>query len=162
MPTNVKVDGVDKAIKNLKKWQLVKRQAVEDTLKRVGLKVERDAKILCPVDTGRLKASISTNWSGSGRPRGKTGGKAESDDGVGEPQGPPGLVVVVGTNVKYGKPVEYGHVARSKQGEESQSGLAVGVGTIVGPKAYLTPAYLMHEGEVATEIAKIMGKDEKL
>ena len=159
---NVKVEGVEKAIASLKKYQLIKRQAVEDTLKKIGFKVEADAKIRCPVKTGRLKASLSTNWSGSGRARGKVGGKAGGDDGVGEPGGEKGLIVVVGSNVKYAAPVEYGHVARSKQGEESESGLAIGVGTIVGPKAYLTPAYLMHEGEVVTEIGKIMGKDEKV
>ena len=159
---NVKVEGIEKTLASLKKWQIIKRQACEDTLKKIGFKVEADAKIFCPVDTGRLRSSLSTNWSGSGKPRGRTGGKAQADDGVGEPNGPTGLVVVVGTNVKYAIHVEYGHVAASKMGEESWAGLNVGVGTIVEGKFYLTKAYLQHEGEVGTEIGKIMGKDEKV
>lgn len=159
---SVKVEGVEKTLAKLKKWQLIKRQACEDTLKKIGFTIERDAKILCPVDTGRLRASLSTNWSGSGNSRGRTEKKAQADDGVGQPGGPRGLVVVVGTNVKYAIFVEYGHVAASKMGEESWTGLNVGVGTIVEGRFYLTKAYLQHEGEVVTEIGKIMGKDEKV
>jgi len=159
---NVKVEGIEKTLASLKKWQIIKRQACEDTLKKIGFEVERDAKIFCPVKTGRLRSSLSTNWSGSGKSRGRTGGKAQADDGVGEPQGPQGLVVVVGTNVKYAIHVEYGHVAGSKQGADSFAGMGLGVGTIVEGKFYLTKAYLQHEGEVGAEIGKIMGKDEKV
>jgi phage gpG-like protein len=158
----VKVEGVAKTLASLKKWQIIKRQACEDTLKEIGFKIERDAKLLCPVDTGRLRSSLSTNWSGSGKPRGRTGGKAQADDGVGEPNGPRGLIVVVGTNVKYAIFVEYGHVAASKMGEESWAGLNVGVGTIVEGRFYLTTAYLQHEYEVVQEIGKIIKKDEKV
>ena len=159
---NVKVEGIEKTLASLKKWQIIKRQACEDTLKEIGFKVERDAKIFCPVKTGRLRSSLSTNWSGSGKARGRTGSKAQTDDGVGEPNGPRGLIVVVGTNVKYAIFVEYGHIAASKMGEESWTGLNVGVGTIVEGRFYLTKAYLQHEYEVERDIGKIMGKDEKV
>ena len=153
---NVKVEGIEKTLASLKKWQIIKHQACADVLKKIGFEVERDAKIFCPVKTGRLRSSLSTNWSGSGKVRGRTG------DGVGEPQGPQGLVVVVGTNVNYAIHVEYGHVAGSNQGAGSFMGMGLGVGTIVEGKFYLTKAYLQHEGEVGTEIGKIMGKDEKV
>jgi phage gpG-like protein len=158
---NIKIEGVEKAIANIKKWQLVKHQACEDVLKEIGFKVERDAKLLCPVKTGRLRSSLSTNWSQSGKARGRTGGKAQINDGVGEPQGPRGLVVVVGTNVKYAASVEYGHLAKSKQGEESFFGLGIGVSTIVKGRPYLTPAYLMHKGEVEPRLGQILKKDIK-
>jgi len=54
------------------------------------------------VDTGRLRASISTNWSDSGMSRGRVGGQADSGEGVGSPEKMDGkFMVVIGTNVKY-------------------------------------------------------------
>ena len=55
------------------------------------------------VDTGRLRASISTNWSDSGTSR------MQGADGVGEPgRNENRFTVVVGTNVFYGPLLEYG------------------------------------------------------
>jgi very-short-patch-repair endonuclease len=53
------------------------------------------------VDTGRLRASISTNWSGSGKARGEVGAKAKLEDGVGPPPTNEEFTVYVGTNVEY-------------------------------------------------------------
>jgi len=55
-------------------------------LKRLGLKVQRGAKRRCPVDTGRLRASIAEELGEDGR----------------------GLVEVIGTDVEYGAYVELG------------------------------------------------------
>ena len=33
---NVKVEGIQKTLASLRKWQLIKRQACEDTLKVIG------------------------------------------------------------------------------------------------------------------------------
>jgi len=64
------------------------------------------------VDTGRLRASITFNWSGSGRGRApiqNPSKETKSNDGVGEPvAGRHEVVVVVGTNVKYGRYLELG------------------------------------------------------
>jgi len=95
------VQGIPEAIANLKRWQIIKVQAVKDRLKKQAFKVELLAKQTCPVKTGRLRASISTNWSGSGMSEGKIGAKAKAGDGIKRPDGPEGLVCVVGTNVKY-------------------------------------------------------------
>lgn len=59
---------------------------VAKELERRALQVERRAKQLCPVDTGRLRASITHALEG----RGKT------------------LSAVVGTNVNYAPHVEFG------------------------------------------------------
>lgn len=54
------------------------------------------------VDTGRLRASISTNWSGSGMNKGEVGPKAELEDGVSHPDTLGNeFVVRIGTNVPY-------------------------------------------------------------
>jgi HK97 gp10 family phage protein len=60
---------------------------VAKELERTAISVERTAKRLCPVDTGRLRSSISHGLEKS-------------------PLG--GLSAVVGTNVNYALPVEFG------------------------------------------------------
>jgi phage gpG-like protein len=107
----VKVRGVEGVKKAIAKYQGESRDELVDALKIGGLKVEASAKRdgNIPVQFGRLKASISTNWSGSGMQYGKAGGEAQHQDGVGRPDGPKGLTVVVGTNVKYAYIQEMGH-----------------------------------------------------
>ena len=103
---NIKVKGVKETVANLKQYQVVKTGAVKIALKETGFKIEADAKrnaaakFIKGYATGRTMASISTNWSGSPLSEGRTGGKAERGDGIKRPLGPPGLVVVVGTDVK--------------------------------------------------------------
>jgi hypothetical protein len=161
----VRMEGVAKALANLKKYQLIKRQACEDTLKKIGFKVEADAKRSTPMWTGRLRNSMSTNWSGSGMTRGKVSGTAKSDDGVGEPQGPKGLVVVVGTNVLYAHMQEFGSWGEGPKpgpGEPIPKREHEPWDRPQGGFQMLTTAYTIHSGEVSREIAKIMGKDEKV
>lgn len=105
---DVKVEGIEKTIANLKKWQVVKRQAIEDVTLKTAIQIEGDAKGMCPKWTGRLRASLSHNTSGSGEGRGKVGPAAGGSDGVGEPDGPKGLVAVVGSNVAYAHMQEFG------------------------------------------------------
>jgi len=162
---NVKVEGIEKTLASLKKWQVIKRQACEDTLKKIGFKVEADAKRMTPVWTGRLRNSMSTNWSGSGMTKGKVSGTAKADDGVGEPQGPKGLVVVVGTNVLYAHMQEFGSWGEGPKpgpGETMPKREHEAWPRPQGGFQMLTKAYLQHEGEVGKEIGKIMGKDEKV
>ena len=60
------------------------------------------------VDTGRLRASISTNWSNSGMDRGRVDGKADTGEGVGQPKDPLRFHVYVGSNVQYAGWLEFG------------------------------------------------------
>ena len=84
---------------------------LQDNLKRAGFLVEGDAKYLCIVDTGRLRGSISTNWTGSGMSRGKVESPAKTEDGVSQPSGGKDVFeVVVGTNVEYSRTIEFGTV----------------------------------------------------
>jgi len=84
---------------------------IQEELRKVILKtayvVEGDAKRMCPVLTGRLRGSLSVNWSGSGMNRGKTQSPATSEDGVGQPEyGTGKFLAAVGTNVEYAEYVE--------------------------------------------------------
>lgn len=81
------VHGGNKAKKIFANASRQAETAVERALIRGALLIERDAKILAPVDTGRLRASITHRLEGnSGKPS-----------------------IVVGTNVEYAKAVEFGH-----------------------------------------------------
>lgn len=59
---------------------------VAKMLARRAVQVERLAKILCPVDTGRLRSSIAWRFDRDAR----------------------GLFAAIGTNVSYAAPVEFG------------------------------------------------------
>ena len=99
----------------------------EKRLVALGLQMEREIKLSMKtgggeagahspvgappyVQTGRLRASISTNWSESSLPYGEVkGGKAQVEDGVRQPERMANqFTVVVGTNVEYAPWVEYG------------------------------------------------------
>ena len=160
---SVKVLGINEAMAKLKKYQVIKREASKVALMSVGFQIEAAAKQMAPVDFGRLRASISTNWSGSGIDSGKTGAKAEPGDGVGNPgvvSRAFGFSVVVGTNVTYAKAVEHGHVQTPGRFVP-----AIGkrlVASFVEGKPYLHPAYFMHEGEVIKRLSAVMKMPVKL
>jgi len=137
------VRGIPEVIANLKKYQIIKTEAIKDRLKKQAFKIELAAKEMAPVLTGRLRASTSTNWAGSSMSEGKTGSQAMSGDGIKKPAGAKELVYVVGTNVKYGPAIEHGTSKMSAQ-------------------PYLFPAYFMYEGETIKAIGIIMKKDVRL
>ncbi|MBA7558320.1 hypothetical protein ES705_51119 [subsurface metagenome] len=89
------------------------------------------------VDTGRLRASISSNWTGSGMAKGKVKSPAEADDGVGQPTKE--LTGVVGSNVVYARRLELGFVG------------ADSLGRIYNqlPRPYLRPALHKNEKKIA-------------
>lgn len=93
-----------------KKLNAAVKQQAKDAVLRTAFAIEADAKRLVSVDFGRLKASISVNWSGSGMGRGKVGAQAEAGDGIGQPsaKAKDELMVVVGTNTRYALHQEFG------------------------------------------------------
>jgi len=76
---------------------------VEKQLVKAGLVAVRDAKQNAPVDTGRLRASVTLADSTGLIER--PGGEAQSGDGV---QAPSGRGIRFGTNVEYARKVEEG------------------------------------------------------
>jgi len=140
----VKMVGTEIAKKDIKKWTKEKTEEVKAILLKTGFKVETSAKEMAPVLTGRLRGSISVNWSGSGLGEGKVKNPAKKGDGVDEPPGPKGLVVAVGSNVKYARRREHGFVGKDKLGRRyNESG-----------KPYLYPAFFMHEGDIEKALKK--------
>jgi len=117
-----------------------KKERVRKALIDSGFLIEGRAKRRCPVDTGRLRASISTAWDGSGRPTLNNPVKESTDDdAVLPPQREHDdiAVVRVGTNVKYAPYIEGGW---SKQ----------------APSGFLTPAVLESKKDVVSLLSKAM------
>ncbi len=114
---------------------------IERALVSVGMRAERYAKERCPVDTGRLRNSITyaTAKTQSKGNEDKDGAKASAEDmaqhGSAEPDS-----VYIGTNVEYAERIELGG---SKQ----------------APKGFLRPAAFEH-GEEYRELVKKALKDE--
>lgn len=75
---------IQQALRQIRFWQLAKRTAVRAEIARTALHVETEAKRLAPVDTGRLRASVVSEFR---------------RDGLG---------ATVGTNVQYAAFVEFG------------------------------------------------------
>ena len=154
---NIKLTGTDDIISSIKALAIASAGAAMRGTLRVAEKIERQAKAQCPVDTGRLRASISTNWTGSGMERAlpsggvkmEGGGLAlghgsDPDDGVGQPQPKADTFsAVVGSNLEYAPSVEWNETAQHKMG---------------GPH-FLYGAYFAYEGDVQDEISSELGKE---
>jgi hypothetical protein len=141
---DVKLAGVDELVRNINALAVGSPTAIANGVKRVALKIERQAKANVPVDTGRLRASISTNWTGSGKARGDVESKAKPDDGVGQPpERKDQFTAVIGSNVEYAAEVEFNEKAQHE----------------VGGPHYLYSAYFSLEGDVEKEISSELGKE---
>lgn len=57
----VKLEGIEGLIRNVRSYQVITKEAIRIALVRGALKVELAAKEMCPVDTGRLRGSITTD-----------------------------------------------------------------------------------------------------
>lgn len=94
-------------VNNLQKALAEKEDAVNRALEQIGMQAEKYAKGNAPVDTGRLKGSITyaapTQKSSPEAP-------ASGEDGV---SGTKPHAVTIGTNVSYAKYVELGAQKRS-------------------------------------------------
>jgi len=89
---------------------------VQDAIKHSIMLMLREVKKAppCPFDTGRLRGSMSVNWTGSGLDRGEVQQPAKTEDGVGQPKKEWGIFVgVMGTNVEYAPFLEFGTVKMS-------------------------------------------------
>lgn len=80
------MDDLERLMRQLQNSKSQVQFALEQGIHKAGLLVEGDAKRLCPVDTGRLRSSITTT-------------KGYDGDNC---------VATVGTNVEYAPYVEFG------------------------------------------------------
>ena len=127
------------------------KKEVEVIVKSGCYDIENDAKRNATkyVKTGRERASISVNWSGSGLTFGKITKpvkETESSDGILEPKAKLGeFVGAVGTNVEYARRLELGFVGQDKLGRTINQ----------KPRPHLLPAYEKHRLKI---LAKFGGK----
>jgi len=87
----VKLEGVEDLIRKVRSYQVITKEAIRIALVRGALKMELAAKEMCPVDTGRLRGSITTDKRYIQK-----------------------FLVMVGTNVDYGIYVEFGTRKKGK------------------------------------------------
>jgi hypothetical protein len=137
----ITVKGQEAILKNIERAGAAVKKAVKQVIIRTAWQIHNDAKYMCPVDTGRLRASISVNASDSGQEYGEVKGEvrtgrsgkapipSKSTDGVNRPGPEYGtFAVAVGTNVEYAEEVE-------------------------GRSPYLWPAFAMNERKYLEELA---------
>lgn len=86
MRLDVKFEGMKEWAQSEKEWARDVIQKTNNEVEKIALNIERDAKMVVPVDTGELRGSISTTIR-------KTNSKASAE---------------VGTDVEYAEIVEYG------------------------------------------------------
>ena len=96
----VELKGLDELQRKLVKLEKDFPEETHQGLLDAGFYIQKLAKRLCHVDTGRLRASISVNWTGSGLSNGAVENKAKRSDGVKEPKDKQ-FAVVIGTRVDY-------------------------------------------------------------
>ena len=146
------LSGTEAVITGLHNAGINVRQAAHMAVLVTAFLIMNDAKMMVSVDTGRLRASISVNWTDSGMTRGKTSGAINAkavaktgnlpdpaEDGVGGPEmggytSAFGFYAVVGTNVVYAEAVEN------------------------RATPYLTPAWMMHYGQFLKKVAELTGE----
>ena len=71
-------------------------------VQELGIQIASQAKAIAPVDSNRLRDSITAQWQGGGT---AADAKAEPGDTIGAPESG---AVAIGTNVEYAPYVEYG------------------------------------------------------
>jgi len=133
--------GTEALVSNCRRLPIRMRKATRDATLAVAWLIHNDAKMMCPVDTGRLRASISVNWTDSGMEFGAVRGKTTAkpgrmpsvpQDGV---KRPPkimkGFYAAVGTRVEYAEDVE-------------------------GRSPYLWPAFAMNKAKYKAALERII------
>lgn len=143
----VTIKGTEALVNGLKRLPLAVRRRAEEIVKETAWLIHNDAKYMCPVDTGRLRSSVSVNWSDSGMERGEVKGEVKvgksgkepkpltSEDGVGQPPKELyGFYATVGTNVEYAPYVE-------------------------DFSPYLWPAFAMNRGRFLEKLKSVLGRE---
>ena len=93
MSKNVRWEGLEEWQISEQQWRAVVVEDVAKEITETAYKIERDAKLIVPVDTGDLRKSIETEIKG-------TGGSTSAE---------------VGTDVEYSEIIEFGGSTRRAQ-----------------------------------------------
>lgn len=134
MKVNLEITGIESVSAMLQKGQQQIEDEIRAALNKSALRIVADAKKAAPVDTGRLRASITMMSNVAGR----------------------GLVLEVGTNVEYAAAVEYG---TGRRGAESTGQTQYYKRTWAGQRAqpYLFPAFERERPRLIAELKRIVG-----
>lgn len=142
MELHVKLTGSKEAIENMRKVVGETQKEIRDAVLKTAFDIEKDAKELVPVDTGRLRASITVNWPDSNFARAPLQGpvkESRPEDGIERPEAVPETFnAIIGTNVEYARKVEFGIGRR--------------------PKAFLYPALASNQDKLNQRLAKVWAK----
>jgi phage gpG-like protein len=118
-----------------------------------------------PIQTGRLRNSITIAKSGDATAKGTP---TEPKDAINPPAGPPGLVVAVGSNVKYAHMQEFGswgegpkpgkgdYPPKREQDEERR------MTRRKGGFLFLTKAYIRNKDSLEKRISQVLKEDVKV
>lgn len=108
MPEVKKLGDNVTLIDNTKEVRNALDDAVSTALNLIGMQAEKNAKALCPVDTGRLRNSITYTFSGAGAMTQVFSDNNKNSFGseIGSMEGDKTKTVYIGTNVEYAPYVE--------------------------------------------------------
>lgn len=136
----LRVKGIDQLVRSIKAWEGDKSREVARLVVSTAYEIERDAKKAAPVDTGRLRASITRQ--------------------VGKNERFPSAVV--GTNVKYAPFVEFGTGrAGAASDVETPDGYTHGSSTGVAARPFLFPAFESHYPGFVRELRRIINDEPR-
>lgn len=135
---NIAIEGLDRLLAKLDSLGGDAEKALQDGIDKATRRVKRDAKLLAPVDTGRLRNSIQS--------------KTTNADGR--------IEGVVSTNVEYAPYIEFG---TGQTGENSQAIKPEGISYRHDwkgqkPQPFLFPALVQNENSIKKDIASTVKK----
>lgn len=148
----IRLKGDKEAIKDIHAYYDKKEPEVEDKLKQVGFRIERDAKGSVPVMYGRLQSSLTTSWSRNGPDHSHRKGVARPSTKKDR------FTVVVGTSVQYAHMQEFGHwgdAPKPGKGEYPPKREHVPAQRPKEGFLYLTKAYEQHKDEPERDIRRV-------
>lgn len=61
MRINIRLDGLERAIRNIQDYEVAKKEEVKNIVKETAFKIQANAKQKAPVDSGTLKRSIDVD-----------------------------------------------------------------------------------------------------
>jgi HK97 gp10 family phage protein len=149
MRVEMDITGIRRAIRDISAFDASTRVKVKDIINESALNIQKDAKQRCPVDTGRLRSSITIQPVGNG-----------------------GMTLRIGTKVFYAPYVEWGtgkfanHPTKSGRGTPwvypaSKGGRETGEMVFTHgskPHPFLFPAFEQEKPDFIRKIKEVLDK----
>jgi HK97 gp10 family phage protein len=140
MRVNVRLQGLERAIRNIQDYEVAKKEDVKNIIKDTTLQIQANAKQRTPVDTGNLKRSISVDIA------------------------PDELSAKIFTDVEYAATVEFGsapHMIAVKDSSTLSDGNSFFGKEVNHPgtpaQPFLFPAYEEEKNEYIDKLERALG-----